>query len=159
MIKYNLEIFYLKIKIYEHNRKYNIVSLINILLIRFYRRLIVRFKITIDDNEFHANMLDYDLVNQIAEMCPFESNFKSFHGHEYFTKLPSPADDEGCPLTDKLHANKLYYHKKWNALFITFKDEEVANYKIVHIGDFEEDASEYLKDCGRNVHVICEIAD
>ena len=80
MIKYNLEIFYLKIKIYEHNRKYNIVSLINILLIRFYRRLIVRFKITIDDNEFHANMLDYDLVNQIAEMCPFESNFKSFHG-------------------------------------------------------------------------------
>lgn len=119
----------------------------------------MRFKLTVDGNEYHVNMLDYDLVNQIAEMFPFEDNFKRFHGHQYFTKLPSQANDEGCPLTDKLHSNKLYYHQKWNAIFITYADEEVQNYKIVHIGDFEEDVSEYLENCGRNVHIVCEAAD
>lgn len=36
----------------------------------------MKFKITINDNEYHADMVDCDLVNQIADMCPFEVTFK-----------------------------------------------------------------------------------
>ena len=59
----------------------------------------MKFKITINDNEYHADMVDCDLVNQIADMCPFEVTFKQHRNQEYFTKLPSQANDDGCPLT------------------------------------------------------------
>ena len=53
----------------------------------------MKFKITINDNEYHADMVDCDLVNQIADMCPFEVTFKQHRNQEYFTKLPSQAND------------------------------------------------------------------
>lgn len=32
----------------------------------------MKFKITINDNEYHADMVDCELVNQIADMCPLK---------------------------------------------------------------------------------------
>ena len=62
----------------------------------------MKFKITINDNEYHADMVDCELVNQISDMCPFESTYKQHLHHEYFTKLPSTVNDEGCPLTTSI---------------------------------------------------------
>lgn len=117
----------------------------------------MKFKITINDNVYYANMVDCDLVNQIAKFCPFEDTYKQHLKHEYFTKLPSQVDDEGCQLTTTILKNKLYYYKKWNAFLIVFEDANVSPYELTHIGDFEEDVSEYLQEKGRNIFVEVDL--
>lgn len=113
----------------------------------------MKFKITINDNEYHADMVDCELVNQIADMCPFESTYKQHLHHEYFTKLPSTVNDEGCPLTTSSLKNKIYYYQKWNSLVIVYEDANVSPYELSYIGEFEEDVSEYLQEMGRNIFV------
>ena len=115
------------------------------------------FKITINDNEYHANMVDCDLVNQIADMCPFEGTFKQHRNHGYFTKLPDQANDEGCQLTTSVLKNKLYYYQKWNAFVIVFEDANVSPYELTCIGEFDDDVSKYLSKKGRNVFVELNI--
>lgn len=113
----------------------------------------MKFKITINDNEYHADMVNCDLVNQIAGMCPFEGTYKKHSNHEYFTKLPSQADDEGCQLTTSILKNKIYYYQKWNSFVIVYEDANVSPYELTCIGEFEEDVSDYLQDKGRNIFV------
>ena len=105
----------------------------------------MKFKITINDNEYHADMVDCDLVNQIADMCPFEVTFKQHRNQEYFTKLPSQANDDGCPLTTTILKNKLYYYQQWNAFVIVYEDTNVSPYELTYVGEFDEDVSEYLQ--------------
>lgn len=118
----------------------------------------MKFVITINDKEYVANMVDSEVVDQIAALCPFEANYKSYQQHEYFTKLPTEVNDDGCQLTTKAIKNKLYFFKKWNSFAITFEDANISPNSLVHVGDFEEDVSEYLNSKGRNVHVICDVA-
>ncbi len=117
----------------------------------------MKFKLTINDMEYLADMIDSDLVEQLAALCPFEANYKSYQQHEYFTKLPGELNDDGCQLTTKAVKNKLYFFKKWNSFAIAFDDANISPNSLVHIGDFEEDVSEYLNTRGRNVHVLCEV--
>lgn len=117
----------------------------------------MRFKITINDNEYHANMADCDLINQIADVCPFEGTFKQHLRHEYFTKLPIQGDDEGCQLTTTILKNKLYYYQKWGAFVIVYEDANVSPYELTYIGEFEEDVTEFLKEQGRNIFVEIEV--
>lgn len=117
----------------------------------------MKFKITINDIEHHAEMIDNELVKQIANMCPFESNFKQHNDVEYFTKLPGQANDDGCQLTTKLYKNRIYYYQNWNAMTIVYEDVDVSPYELVEIGEFEEDVSEFLKSKGRNVLISCEV--
>ena len=93
----------------------------------------MKFKITINDNEYHADMVDCDLVNQIADMCPFEVTFKQHRNQEYFTKLPSQANDDGCPLTTTILKNKLIEYI--NSDF----DEMNKNQSIKRIIEEDED--------------------
>lgn len=117
----------------------------------------MKFKITINDNEYHADMVDCDLVNQIADMCPFEVTFKQHRNQEYFTKLPSQANDDGCPLTTTILKNKLYYYQQWNAFVIVYEDTNVSPYELTYVGEFDEDVSEYLQEAGRNIFVEMDV--
>ena len=102
-------------------------------------------------------MVESEVVDQIADLCPFEANYKSYQQHEYFTKLPTEVDDDGSQLTTKAVKNKLYFFKKWNSFAIAFDDANISPNSLVHVGDFEEDVSEYLTTKGRNVHVVCDV--
>ena len=117
----------------------------------------MKFKITINDNEYHADMVDCDLVNQIADMCPFEVTFKQHRNQEYLTKLPSQANDDGCPLTTTILKNKLYYYQQWNAFVIVYEDTNVSPYELTYVGEFDEDVSEYLQEAGRNIFVEMDV--
>ncbi len=117
----------------------------------------MKFKITINDNEYHADMVDCDLVNQIADVCPFEVTFKQHRNQEYFTKLPSQANDDGCPLTTTILKNKLYYYQQWNAFVIVYEDTNVSPYELTYVGEFDEDVSEYLQEAGRNIFVEMDV--
>ena len=117
----------------------------------------MKFKIIINDNEYHVDMDDCDLVNQIANMCPFEGTYKQHRNHGYFTKLPSQANDEGCQLTTSVLKNKLYYYQKWNAFVIVFEDANVSPYELTYLGEFNEDVSDYLSKKGRNIFVEVDL--
>ena len=117
----------------------------------------MKFLITINEKEYLAEMIESNVVDQIAELCPFEATYKSHQQHEYFTKLPTEVNDDGSQLTTKAVKNKLYFFKKFNSFAITFDDANISPNSLVHIGDFEEDISEYLTTKGRNVHVTCEV--
>lgn len=117
----------------------------------------MKFKLTINNTEYVADMINNQLVEQIAKLCPFEANYRSYKQHEYFTKLPEELNDDGCQLTTKAVKNKLYFFKKWNSFAITFDDANISPNSLVHIGDFEEDISKYLNTGNRNIHILCEI--
>ena len=49
------------------------------------------------------------------------------------------------------------YFGGWNCLSLLFDDVNVAPYKLVKIGDFEEDVASILKDSGDSISIKIEV--
>lgn len=50
----------------------------------------MRFKFTIGNRIFHADMTDNDIVREVAKHLPFEATYTRYTEHEYYTRLPLP---------------------------------------------------------------------
>lgn len=118
-----------------------------------------KFKLTIDGNVYHANMVENPLVEKIAAMCPFKADYQRYTEHEYYTRLPQKANHKGCELTQMAYRNQIFYFQGWNAFTILFGDCNTAPFDVVHLGDMVEDVIPQLKDAGATVRVLCEIDD
>lgn len=119
----------------------------------------MKFKITIDGKEYHANMVDNKLNKQIADMCPFEANYKRYKEHEYYTELPKNANQEGCKLTTEAKSNKIYYFSGWNAFTILFGDCNTSPFEVVELGEIIEDVKPQLRNSFDTVLVKCELEE
>lgn len=117
------------------------------------------FKFTIDGVVYHANMIDNPLTQKIAAMCPFKADYERYAEHEYFTRLPKRASQEGCELTHTAYKNQVFYFQGWNAFTILFGDFNTAPYNVVHLGDMVEDVVPQLKHSRSTIHIRCEVEE
>lgn len=117
------------------------------------------FKFTIDGSIFHANMVDNPLVDKIAVMCPFEADYERYTEHEYFTRLPEGASQDGCELTHIASKNQVFYFQGWNAFTILFDDFNTSPYDVVRLGEMVEDVVPQLKHSGETVRIGCEVEE
>ena len=117
----------------------------------------MKLKVIISEQVFHVKLVDDPMVAQIAAMCPMEIEVSRSGNHEYFGRLPMKADDSKSRQTSKAHKNELMYFGGWNCLSLLFDDVNVAPYKLVKIGDFEEDVASILKDSGDSISIKIEV--
>ena len=73
--------------------------------------------------------------------------------HEYYGRLPQKADDSKSRQTSEAHKNELMYFGGWNCLSLLFEDVNVAPYKLVKLGEFEEDITDLLKSSPAEITV------
>lgn len=117
------------------------------------------FKFTIDGVVYHAKMVDNPLVEKIVAMCPFEADYERYTEHEYFTRLPMSANQDGCELTHTAHKNQVFYFQGWNVFTILFDDFNTEPFDVVHLGDMAEDVVPQLKDSSATIHIRCEVEE
>lgn len=115
------------------------------------------FKFTIDGIVYHAKMADNPLVEQIAEMCPFETTYERYTEHEYYTRLTKRVSQKGCERTTMAYKNQIFYFSGWNAFTILFGDCNTAPFEVVHLGDLVENAIPQLSNAGATIQIKCEV--
>jgi len=101
-------------------------------------------QITIDGKEYTAILYDNCTVEDILNMLPLELTLQRYAGHEYYSSLPQKPSIKGVPMTSDAHAGGIYYYDGWNAFTLLFGDAHIAPYKVVHIGDMNEDVTMQL---------------
>ena len=117
----------------------------------------MKLKLTLNNKVYHAKMLDNPLVKQILEMCPFELKYQRSQEHEYYASLPKSTDAKGSKLESKAKKNQIWLFADWNAFCFIFNDCDVSPWKIIHLGDFDEDISEELNKSPSYIKVKCEL--
>jgi hypothetical protein len=98
-------------------------------------------KLTLDDKEYTATVNVSVTVNDILKMLPLELPLQRFSGHEYYCTLPQKPSINGVAMTSEAHASGIYYYDGWNAFTVVFRDANIEPYKVVHIGEVNEDLS------------------
>jgi hypothetical protein len=113
-------------------------------------------QITIDGKEYTAILYDNCTVEDILNMLPLELTLQRYAGHEYYSSLPQKPSIKGVPMTSDAHAGGIYYYDGWNAFTLLFGDVHIAPYKVVHIGDVNEDITTQLAASGATVKAKIE---
>ena len=113
-------------------------------------------KVTINGQEYHVKVNNDPMVAQILAMCPMTLEVSRSGDHEYYGRLPQKADDSNSHQTSEAHKNELMYFGGWNCLSLLFEDVNVAPYKLVKLGEFEEDITDLLKSSLAEITVRIE---
>jgi hypothetical protein len=113
-------------------------------------------QITIDGIEYTAALNDNCTVEDILNMLPLELTLQRYADHEYYSSLPQKPSVNGVPMTSDAHANGIYYYDGWSAFTVLFVDAHIAPYKVVHIGDVNEDITTQLAASGATVKAKIE---
>ena len=113
-------------------------------------------KVTINGQEYHVKVNNDPMVAQILAMCPMTLEVSRSGDHEYYGRLPQKADDSKSHQTSEAHKNELMYFGGWNCLSLLFEDVNVAPYKLVKLGEFEEDITGLLKASSAKITVRIE---
>ena len=113
-------------------------------------------KVTINSQEYHVKVNNDPMVAQILAMCPMTLAVNRSGDHEYYGRLPQKADDRKSRQTSEAHKNELMYFGGWNCLTLLFEDVNVTPYKLVKLGEFEEDITDLLKSSPAEITVRIE---
>ncbi len=113
-------------------------------------------KVTINGQEYHVKVNNDPMVAQILAMCPMTLEVSRSGDHEYYGRLPQKANDSKSSQTSEAHKNELMYFGGWNCLSLLFEDVNVAPYKLVKLGEFEEDITDLLKSSLAEITVRIE---
>lgn len=108
-------------------------------------------KITIEGKEYTVTLNDNRCVDDILNMLPLELTLQRYAGHEYYSSLPQKPSIKGVPMTSDAHAGGIYYYDGWTAFTVLFGDAHIAPYRVVHIGDVNEDIITPLAAAGNTV--------
>lgn len=117
----------------------------------------MRFKFTIDGNVFHANMVDNDIVKEVAKHLPLKATYQRYTEHEYYTRLPFPTSDKNCKKETMAHKNEIWYFGGWNAFTILFGDCNTSPFQVVKLGDVVENVIPILKDNEDQIEILFEL--
>jgi|WetSurSiteA1Bulk_404760.scaffolds.fasta_scaffold42049_3 hypothetical protein len=113
--------------------------------------------ITIDGKEYTTTLNDNRTVVDIMNMLPLELKLERYAGHEYYSALPQKQSIKGVPMTSDAHAGGIYYYDGWTAFTILFTDANIEPYKVVHIGDVNENIITALAKAGNTVMAKIEL--
>lgn len=113
-------------------------------------------KVTINGQEYHVKVNNDPMVAQILAMCPMTLEVSRSGDLEYYGRLPQKANDSKSSQTSEAHKNELMYFGGWNCLSLLFEDVNVAPYKLVKLGEFEEDITDLLKSSLAEITVRIE---
>lgn len=113
-------------------------------------------RLTVGNRTFRMLLDDCPLAEEIASMCPFESEFSRFGGHEYYAELPSRPSSSGSG-TSKTFSDCVYYFEGWNAFSIVYGDADIAPFEVVRIGEMEDSIAAMLRGAGSSVLIRCEM--
>lgn len=114
-------------------------------------------KLTIDGKEYTATLNDNRTVDDILNMLPLELTLQRYAGHEYYCSLPQKPSIKGVPMTSDAHAGGIYYYDGWAAFTVLFGDAHIDPFKVVHIGNVNEDIISPLSMAGATVEAKIEI--
>ena len=114
-------------------------------------------KLTIDGKEYTATLNENRTVEDILDMLPLELTLQRYAGHEYYSSLPKKPSIKGVPMTSDAHAGGIYYYDGWSAFTVLFGDAHIDPFKVVHIGDVNEDIISPLSVAGATVEARIEI--
>ena len=114
-------------------------------------------KLTMGGKDFTVRLNDNQTVKDILTMLPMELTLQRYDGHEYYSSLPEKPSITGIPMTSHAHAGGIYYYDGWNAFTVLFGDAQIAPFKVVHIGDVNEDIITPLISAGATVKAKIEV--
>lgn len=114
-------------------------------------------RLTIDGKEFTATFNDNRTAEDITDMMPMELTLQRFNDHEYYSTLPKKPSVKGAATTSDAHAGGIYYYEGWNAFTILFNDAHIAPFRVVHVGDVNEDIIAPLAAAGATVEAKMDI--
>ena len=116
----------------------------------------MQFRFLIEGRAFTARMQDTALVREIAAMCPIRQSWQRSGDHEYYTRLRKSVHAAGEKGTSEIRKNRLYLFPAWNAFSITFREMSIAPYKVIELGEFEENVSSVLETAPDDLRILCE---
>lgn len=116
-----------------------------------------KFRIVIDGRAYHALLEENPLTDQLARLCPFETDMQKRGGHEYYASLSEKLNQKSCQNISKTRKNQITYFEGWNALSLLYEDADISPYGVAYLGEFEEDAAAYLAEAEKVIHVRCEL--
>ncbi len=116
-----------------------------------------KLRFTINGKVYYGILPNTHIVEQIIQMCPFETEFIRSGQHEYYSKLPVKINIGEKVGTTRALRNKLYFFDEWNALSFVIEDTKTDPWEIVYLGEFKDDVAKYLKNEKNKVHVKIEV--
>ena len=116
----------------------------------------MRFKITIDNKVFHANIIENDITKEIEKHLPFKAVYHRYKEHEYYTRLPFPTNDRTCKKETMACKNEIWYFGGWNAFTILFGDYDTSPFEVVKLGELDEDVVDTLKNKKEELEILIE---
>ena len=119
----------------------------------------MRAIIAINGREYAATLPDNDAVRQLAAQFPINETFQKSGNHEFFCKLKKGIDVSGLSGTSDIHKNGIYYFEGWKALSFVYRDMNISPYKVVLLGDFEDDVCPVLEAAEVDVTIGMEAVE
>lgn len=116
-----------------------------------------KLRVTIDGRKYHALLEENPLTDQLAGLCPFETDIQKRGGHEFYTGFPGKFSQRKYRTISKTRRNQITYFDGWNALSFLYEDADISPYSVAYLGEFEEDAAAYLREAGQKIHIRCEL--
>ena len=117
----------------------------------------MKFKFTVKGKVFHADMADNDIVREIAKRLPLTATYTRYTEHEYYTRLPFPANDKNCKKERFARKNEVWYFGGWNAFTILFGDCDTSPFDVVKLGELQEDVVPVLSPAEQRLEIVWEI--
>ena len=111
----------------------------------------------IGERTFRASLPDNDTARQLAGCFPLDTVFKRSGDHEFFSHLTRGIDVREIKSTSDIQSNGIYYFDGWNALSFVYKDMNIAPYRVVPLGAFEDDICGTLENAKSEIPVRLEI--
>lgn len=102
----------------------------------------------INERTFRASLPDNDTVRQLAGCFPLD---------KFFSRLTRGIDVRELKNTSNIQRNGIYYFDGWNALSFVYKDMNIAPYRVVPLGAFEDDICGTLENAKSEIPVRLEI--
>ncbi|WP_320053543.1 cyclophilin-like fold protein [uncultured Acetobacteroides sp.] len=116
-------------------------------------------RISIEGRKFEASLNSNQTVDDLLKMLPLELTLQRYAGHEYFGKLPQKPSVKGVEMTSYAHAAGIYYYDGWAAFTVLYGDADITPYKVVHLGDLDDEVILFLKNSDALVAAKVEVVD
>lgn len=119
----------------------------------------MRAIITINGRKYAATLPDNDAVRQLAAQFPINETFQKSGNHEFFCKLKKGVDVSELSGTSDIHKNGIYYFEGWRALSFVYRDMNISPYKVVLLGNFNDDVCPVLEAAEVDVTIGMEAVE
>ena len=105
-----------------------------------------QMRLIINGKEFTVTLNDNLTVDELKTMLPLDLILQNYEGHEYYGSLPKHISQRGVKMTSTAHSQGIYYYDGWKAFTVLYGGAQIDPFKVVHIGDVNEDVATFLRE-------------